>query len=55
MVDLTTPANIIIISKISVLEMKITPRRLRDAILGVDAGWLSNLENQIAALRSQIK
>jgi hypothetical protein len=41
-------------SKISLLESAITPRRTREAILGVDNGWLANQETAIAALRAQL-
>lgn len=40
---------------ISNLESSITPRRLREAILGVDGGWLENLNHKISGLRSQLK
>jgi hypothetical protein len=36
---------------ISKIESQITPRRLREAVLGTDGGWLANAEAQIAALR----
>jgi hypothetical protein len=42
-----------LISEILKLEQTITPRRLREAILGVDNGWLQKTEKQIAALRSK--
>lgn len=41
-------------SRIASLESKQTPRRLREAALGLDNGWLKNLESEIAALRSQL-
>jgi hypothetical protein len=34
------------------LESQITPRRLREAVLGVDGGWLLSINNQINALRA---
>ena len=37
------------------LERKITVRRQREAILGIDNGWLAAIDAQIAALRSQIR
>lgn len=37
------------------LEASITNRRLREAILGTDGGWLKNINDQIATLRSIIK
>jgi|SRR6478736_4971165 len=36
------------------LEAEIKPRRIREAILGIDDGWLSEMEDQIALLRGQI-
>jgi hypothetical protein len=41
--------------KIIELESTITSRRLREAILGTDGGWLSNVNQQIAALRKGSK
>jgi hypothetical protein len=36
------------------LETTITPRRLREAIIGSDNGWLAGVNQQIAALRTQL-
>jgi len=36
------------------LETTITDRRIREAVLGIDNGWLANVNAQIAALRSQL-
>jgi hypothetical protein len=33
------------------LEAQITPRRLREAVLGTDGGWLAQHEAKIAKLR----
>jgi hypothetical protein len=41
--------------KISELESTVTPRRLREAILGADGGWLHALDQQIAAMRADLK
>lgn len=41
-------------AEISALESTITPRRLREAVLGTDAGWMATLDAQIAALRAQL-
>jgi hypothetical protein len=41
-------------NQIRSLEATVTPRRLRDAILGTDNGWLANVETQIDALRAQL-
>lgn len=40
--------------QIVLLEASITNRRLREAILGVDNGWLANVNQQIADLRAQL-
>lgn len=40
--------------QILALESQVTQRRLREAVLGTDNGWLSDIESQIAALRSQL-
>ena len=44
-----------ILSKIDVLEAKVTPRRQREALL-TDVGktWLADIDEQIAALRAQL-
>ena len=41
-------------SKIAVLEEKVTPRRLREAILAIDTVWLADVELQIGQLRQQL-
>ena len=33
------------------LELSVTPRRIREAILGIDNNWLKNLDKQIDDLR----
>ena len=40
--------------QIKALEAQITPRRLREAVLGVDGGWLAQQEAAIVALREQL-
>ncbi len=40
--------------QIVAIEATITQRRLREALLGTDAGWLANVDAQIAALRAQL-
>jgi len=40
--------------QIIALEDMQTDRRIREAILGTDNGWLANLNSQIASLRSQL-
>jgi hypothetical protein len=39
---------------ISDLEAQITPRRLREAVLGIDNGWLANKDAEIAAVRGEL-
>lgn len=41
-------------SQISSLEATITARRLREAVLGTDNGWLAAVDQQIADLRAQL-
>lgn len=36
------------------LEAAVTPRRMREAVMGVDNGWLADVNNQIIALRAQL-
>lgn len=43
-----------ILTQILALEATVTQRRMRDALLGTDGGWLANIEQQIAALRAQL-
>jgi hypothetical protein len=40
--------------KIGIIEQRITPRRIREAMLGADSGWLAAQEAQIAALRAEL-
>lgn len=42
-------------SQIIALESTVTARRLREAIIGTDGGWLQNLNSQIASLRAQLQ
>lgn len=37
--------------KIEALEASVTARRLREAILGIDDGWLADIDRRISALR----
>ncbi len=41
--------------KIFELENTVTFRRLREAILGTDGGWLHALDQEIAMLRASLK
>jgi len=40
--------------QIVLLELQQTPRRMREAALGTDGGWLASLDAQIQALRKQL-
>ncbi len=40
--------------QIAMIEATITQRRLREALLGVDGGWLAAADAQIAELRKQL-
>lgn len=40
--------------QIDELESTITNRRMREAMLGTDNGWLANVNAQIAALRGKL-
>lgn len=42
------------LAQIADLEATITPRRVREALLGVDNGWLAGVDAQIAALRASL-
>ena len=43
-----------VLNEIIALEATITPRRTREAILGTDNGWLTDIELQIQELRGQL-
>lgn len=47
-------ANQLVISQIAELEATVTDRRVREAVLGVDGGWLKSLNDQIAGLRAKL-
>lgn len=47
--------NAAILEQIAALESTVTNRRLREAALGTDNGWLANLDAQITILRNQLK
>lgn len=42
-------------SQILAIEATITNRRLREALLGTDGGWLKSADDQIAALRASLR
>lgn len=53
--DPTPPsANQSILNQIVDLEATVTPRRLREAVLSADSGWLAGVNEQIAALRRRL-
>lgn len=42
------------LDRIAVLESQITPRRIREAVLGTDGGWLAQKEAAIEAARQAL-
>lgn len=42
------------LAEIATLEAEITSRRIREAILGIDNGWLSDKEQEIKDLRKKL-
>lgn len=48
-------AEDVIRQQIAELESQQTDRRIREAALGIDGGWLARLNDQIEALRDQLK
>lgn len=42
------------LEQIARLEAAVTPRRLREAALGEDGGWLKSIDAEIAELRKQL-
>jgi hypothetical protein len=48
-------SNELLLRQILELESGVTPRRLREAVAGIDKGWLKDVESQITALRKKIK
>ena len=55
LIDLPAPsAADVVRQSIAVLEATVTQRRIREAVLGTDNGWLQNVESQIVALRAQL-
>jgi hypothetical protein len=47
-------AQQVVLVEIARLESEVTQRRLREATLGTDGGWLANQEALIAAERSKL-
>ena len=56
--ELSKPApltgNALYLSQIAELEGTVTQRRLREAALGTDNGWLADLDAQVTALRKKL-
>jgi len=46
--------NDLIKNQIIALESQQTPRRMREALLGTDNGWLAGIESQIEILRARL-
>lgn len=44
----------VIIEQITAIESTITQRRIREAALGIDGGWLAQKDAEIAELRKSI-
>lgn len=59
-IDNSVPVNTIGKEKVKIkdsifaIESAITQRRLREAVIGADNGWLKEQETAIAALRAQL-
>lgn len=47
--------NELILSEISDIEATVTARRIREAVLGIDNGWLEALNEQVVTLRGTLK
>ena len=46
--------NDLLVMQIVELEATVTLRRLREAAIGIDGGWLKGVDDQIAALRKKM-
>lgn len=53
-IDPTFDTDEAIRAQIIELEAQVAPRRLREAVLGVDGGWLADIHQKIALLRIQL-
>lgn len=47
-------AKELILAQIGALEDTVTQRRIREAVLGADDGWLAGVTAQISALRAKL-
>jgi hypothetical protein len=55
LIDQAAPSGqAVAMAAIMALEATVTQRRLRDAILGTDGGWLKDVEAKISVLRSKL-
>jgi len=55
LVQYNPPAPVLTVAEqIATLEATVTPRRIREAILGTDGGWLAEIEAEIESLRAQL-
>ena len=52
--DPLTPSQIAL-REISLLEASVTSRRIREAALGIDGGWLKDLNGRIESLRGVLE
>lgn len=50
----TKSSKQIALEKILALESKVTDRRIREAVLGTDNGWLKSINDEIVVLRTQL-
>lgn len=41
-------------AQIAALEASVTPRRIREAVLGTDGGWIAGVDSQIKSLRAKL-
>lgn len=48
-------ANVTVLTEIATLEAGQTPRRLREAVLALDGGWLAQLNQRIALIRARLR
>lgn len=46
--------NQIVLRQIAELEISISARRIREAVLGIDSGWLAGVNDKISVLREQL-
>ena len=51
----TLATNEALLGEIDALEAGQTLRRIREAVLAIDGGWLSTLNQQIAAIRLRLR